>query len=76
MDPSLLYLLALLALVVGLNWRLIAARFGRPAKPCAWSRIPERDREGRKAWFCPACRREELTTGRRPPDCAAARSRD
>ena len=71
MDPSLIFLLALLVLIVAFNWRMLAARFGGHPSACAWSRIPERDHEGKRAWYCPSCRRETLTDGGRPADCGA-----
>lgn len=67
---SLFYLVALLAVVVALNWRFLQSRYGRGGSPCAWSRVAARDRDGRRAWFCPSCRREVLMDSRaRPPDC-------
>lgn len=72
MTPSLIFLILLLALVVGLNWRLLAARFGWRVRACDWHRVETLDRDGRKAWFCPACRRQELQEGTGPPpDCGA-----
>lgn len=71
MDPYLVFLVVLLVGIVALNWRLLAARFGGRPPACDWSRIPERDREGKRAWFCPSCRREALTDGGRPDDCGA-----
>jgi hypothetical protein len=72
MMMPLLFLLALLLIVVVLNWRFLAARFGLGGSPCDWSRIQSRDRNGQNAWFCPACGHEELADGRDPPaDCGA-----
>lgn len=72
MTAELLFLIALLVVVAWLNRDTIARVLGRPVKPCAWSRIHARDREGRKAWFCPSCGREELVEGSDPPpDCGA-----
>ena len=72
MTGSLIFLVALLAVVVALNWRLLAAKFGGRVSACDWHRIEQRDREGRRAWFCAACGRAELTDGRNPPpDCGA-----
>jgi len=69
---SLFVLVALLAVVVALNWRLLATRLGFSVPACHWHRLDQRDREGRRAWFCPVCRREELVEGRGPPpDCGA-----
>ncbi len=66
----LIFLIALLAVVVVLNWRFLAASFGTSRKPCDWSRIHSRDRNGEKAWFCPACGNEKFIRGDRPPpDC-------
>ena len=76
MTPSLLALVAILAVVVALNWRMLAARLGWRTSPCAWSRVRKRDQEGRKAWYCPVCGREELIEGNaRPPDCGAKLTR-
>jgi hypothetical protein len=73
MGP-LFFLIALLAIVVVLNWRFLAASFGWKTKPCDWSRNHARDRDGRKAWFCPSCGREEFVTGKAPPpDCGRQR---
>lgn len=76
MTGSLIFLVCLLVVWVALNWRLLASQFGWRVVACDWSRIPTRDREGRTAWFCPACGREELTEGPRPPDCGATVGRD
>lgn len=76
MTMSLIVLLALLAVWIGLNWRLLASRFGWRIRACDWSRIPKRDRDGQQAWFCPSCGREELTGGGPPPDCGATIGRD
>lgn len=72
MTASLIFLLCLLVLWIGLNRKLLASRFGWRVRACEWSRIPTRDREGEKAWFCPSCGREALVEGSaRPPDCGA-----
>lgn len=72
MTMPLIFLVALLGVVVALNWRLVAARLGFRVKPCEWHRLHERDRDGRCAWFCPACGREELIDNSAPPpDCGA-----
>lgn len=72
MTPSLIFLILLLVVVVGLNWRRLALLLGFRVKACDWHRVRKLDREGRKAWFCPACRREELVEGTAPPpDCGA-----
>jgi hypothetical protein len=72
MAIPLLFLLVLLAGVVVLNWRFLAASFGLSTSPCDWSRIIERDRNGQSAWFCPNCGHEELVSGEGPPpDCGA-----
>ena len=76
MDPSLVFLLVLLVGIVALNWRMLAARFGGRPSACDWSRTPELDRGGKRAWFCPSCRRETLTNGARPADCGARFGRD
>ena len=69
---TLIFLVALLIIVVVLNRRLLARGLGMGGSPCDWSRIHGRDREGRRAWFCPACGREELVEGTGPPpDCGA-----
>lgn len=76
MSMQLVYLIMLLLVVVALNWRLLAGRYGRRgSRTCQWSRLPEHDRDGRRAWFCPSCRHEVLVQGRRPPPDCGARSR-
>jgi len=72
MHIALLFLVALLAVVVALNWRTL---FGT-GRPCDWSRIHPRDRDGRRAWFCTACGREELVNGKDPPTVCGAKSED
>lgn len=77
MPVALLFLLVLLAVVVALNWRFLAASFGFRRRPCDWSRIQSRDRDGQRAWFCPACGREEFISGKGPPtDCKAVDNRN
>jgi hypothetical protein len=73
MTVPLLFLLTLLAVVVALNWRFLAASFGLSGRPCDWSRVHQRDRDGQNAWFCPTCGHEEFVSGEGPPpDCGAA----
>jgi hypothetical protein len=68
----LIFLIVLLAVVVLLNWRFLAASFGWGKSACSWSRIHQRDRDGKSAWYCTACQREEFVIGRGPPpDCGA-----
>lgn len=67
MTAQLAFLIALLAVVVWLNRHALARLLGMNPAPCAWSRVHARDREGRKAWFCPSCGREELVEGGAPP---------
>ena len=70
MTPALLFLITLLVCVVALNWRFLAARFGKDGTPCDWWRVDARDQGDRKAWFCRACQREEFVAGDQPPrDC-------
>jgi hypothetical protein len=72
MAISLAFLIALLAALVAMNWRVLAAAFGGHPSACQWSRIHARDREGLRAWFCPSCGREEFVDGgSQPPDCGA-----
>ncbi|HSF94444.1 MAG TPA: hypothetical protein VLA52_05400 [Thermohalobaculum sp.] len=73
---ALLFLVTLLAVVVILNWRTLSGAFGAAGKPCDWSRIHPRDRDGKQAWFCPACQREELVSGKGPPTLCGARAGD
>lgn len=63
MTMSLIFLLALLSLWVWLNRH----RLGLASRPCDWSRIHERDRDGEAAWFCPSCRMETHTKDGKPP---------
>ena len=77
MAIPLLFLLVLLAVVVVLNWRFLTASFGLSEKPCNWSRIHSRDRNGQKAWFCPTCGNEEYVSGKEPPPiCGRQRIQD
>lgn len=72
MTGSLVFLILLLMVVVGLNWRLLASRFGWRVRACNWQRVHKQDREGRRAWFCTACGRSEFVEGKGPPpDCGA-----
>jgi hypothetical protein len=76
MSPALIFLVTLLAVVVLLNWRFLAASFGKGGSACDWSRIHQRDRDGKKAWFCPSCGREAFMAGKGPPpDCGATYDR-
>ncbi|HUS53243.1 MAG TPA: hypothetical protein VMY41_04460 [Thermohalobaculum sp.] len=73
MPIALLFLLALLTALVVMNWRFLSGAFGIGGRPCDWSRLHSRDRNGQNAWFCPACGHEEFVTGKGPPtDCGAA----
>lgn len=72
MQVALVFLLALLAVVVILNWRLLAAPFGVDGSACDWQRVHQRDRDGRRAWFCTHCKHEVLVLGSAPPpECGA-----
>ncbi|HUF87783.1 MAG TPA: hypothetical protein VMM59_10415 [Thermohalobaculum sp.] len=72
MTTPLIFLVLLLAIVVLMNWRVLASRLGWRMRACDWHRVHKRDRDDRRAWFCPACGREELVPGKRPPaDCGA-----
>jgi hypothetical protein len=64
MAMPLIFLLALLAVVVALNWRFLAASLGLKRRPCNWSRVHSRDRNGKIAWFCPECGREKFVKGK------------
>ena len=66
----LFFLITLLAAILIMNWRFLSASFGFKGVACAWSRIDTRDEGNQRAWFCPACRREERVNGDTPPpDC-------
>jgi len=59
MEMAAIFLLALLAAVLYLNWGTLFG--GNPR--CGWSRIHERDRDGEAAWFCPVCGTEAFVRG-------------
>ena len=70
MTAPLLFFILLLVIVVGLNWRLLAARFGWRVTACDWQRVHKHDSENARAWFCAACGRSETIEGPGPPpDC-------
>ncbi len=72
MTGSLLFLILLLAVVVGLNWRLLAARLGWRVSACDWQRVEKLEGDGGRVWFCTACGRSERVEGKNPPpDCGA-----
>ncbi|MDH3667600.1 MAG: hypothetical protein OEN23_11780 [Paracoccaceae bacterium] len=67
MAPALIFLIVLLIAVLAMNWRFLKAGLGFSGAACNWSRIDGRDQNGRKAWFCTTCRREEWVEGSDPP---------
>ena len=67
MKPALIFLIFLLLVVVGLNWRILAARLGWRVSACDWQRVKNLDGPGYRVWFCAACGRSERVEGKEPP---------
>ncbi len=74
----LVYLVALLAALLAMNWRFIGmdklfgGRRNDRAAPrlCAWRMDPQRSGEARQTWICADCGAEADTTNkRRPEEC-------